>query len=572
MSLKSALTLASKIMMVGSVGIVCFLGACTKLQNMAGGIEGGNTVGTVSGTIADSAGIPLANVRVRLLPSMYNPVNDPMVPDSLMDTTDLTGHYAISVTHRGSFNIEIAGIDNGYRSLVRGIMLSKDDSMLVQNAIARLPGVIKVVLPSNIDLLHGYFYIPGTTIFSLLSNATGAAVLESIPAEVNLSIYYAVNDGAAPPQLVRDSVVVAPGGNSTIAYVGWTHAKRLVLNTTATGAGIAGMVTGFPVLIRLSSSNFDFSAAMSHGEDIRFTKSDNTPLPYEIERWDGANGQAEMWVRVDTVYGNNGSQHIVLYWGASTVGSTGSPQGSATQSLSNSAAVFDTGSGFQGVWHLNQPTGSLEKDATYNHFDGTPSDTAPSVAPGIIGNAQEFNGVSNSLHMLGTSSSKLNFPENGHYSLSAWVFADTLVDSTTHVIAGKGHEQYFMKLYWGGQHWEFTEYHDKTGWQVSSYSPAQAKVWKYLVGVRQGTDQYLYLDGELVSSAYGTAASSIARNTTDDFLIGKYQRSADYTGEGFSWFDGAIDEVRISNVSRSADWIKLCYMNQKETDALVKFK
>jgi hypothetical protein len=38
------------------------------------------------------------------------------------------------------------------------------------------------------------------------------------------------------------------------------------------------------------------------------------------------------------------------------------------------------------------------------------------------------------------------------------------------------------------------------------------------------------------------------------------------------FFDGMIDEVRISNIARSGDWIKLCYMNQKENDALITFR
>lgn len=37
-------------------------------------------------------------------------------------------------------------------------------------------------------------------------------------------------------------------------------------------------------------------------------------------------------------------------------------------------------------------------------------------------------------------------------------------------------------------------------------------------------------------------------------------------------FFGTIDEVRVCRVARSADWIKLCCMNQKEQDALVLFK
>jgi hypothetical protein len=38
------------------------------------------------------------------------------------------------------------------------------------------------------------------------------------------------------------------------------------------------------------------------------------------------------------------------------------------------------------------------------------------------------------------------------------------------------------------------------------------------------------------------------------------------------YFDGSIDETVVSYTARSADWIKLCYMNQKAQDALVKFR
>jgi hypothetical protein len=36
-------------------------------------------------------------------------------------------------------------------------------------------------------------------------------------------------------------------------------------------------------------------------------------------------------------------------------------------------------------------------------------------------------------------------------------------------------------------------------------------------------------------------------------------------------FSGRIDEVRVNKISLSPDWIKLCFMNQKEQDALVKW-
>jgi hypothetical protein len=37
-------------------------------------------------------------------------------------------------------------------------------------------------------------------------------------------------------------------------------------------------------------------------------------------------------------------------------------------------------------------------------------------------------------------------------------------------------------------------------------------------------------------------------------------------------FCGCIDEVRVCRTIRSADWIKLSYMNQRPDDRLVVFK
>ena len=37
-------------------------------------------------------------------------------------------------------------------------------------------------------------------------------------------------------------------------------------------------------------------------------------------------------------------------------------------------------------------------------------------------------------------------------------------------------------------------------------------------------------------------------------------------------FTGLIDEVRFYSIQHSAAYIKLCYMNQKEIDALIQFE
>jgi hypothetical protein len=556
MSSKNTLLRAANILKVWCVCAGGLFWACSDLQTMAGGIEGGNTVATIAGQITDTASVPLANVRVLLLPSSYDPVSGPAIPDSLTDTTDTAGHYSIRAAQTGSLNIEIAGINNGYRSLITGVSVPKKDTVLVQNAIARLPGAIKVTLPSTIDSTNGYLYIPGTSRYTLLSYTSGSVMLDSIPAGVSMSIYYAVRGSSASPQLVRGSMIVAPGGIMSIEYVEWGYSKRLVLNTTASGAGVAGTVTDFPVLVRLSDSNFTFSEAQQNGSDLRFTKSNGTPLAFEIERWDATSRLAEVWVKVDTIYGNDSSQYIEMYWGNPNVTSASDP-----------AAVFATSSGFQGVWHLNEPIHVTVKDATQNHYDGTPSDTAPVSVPGAVGLAQSFDGVSNYIDMKGTASGALNFPVNGNYTISAWAYIDSFVPIVAGVndhidIVAKGNFQYHLQA--NGTYWQFAEFQDGVGWDITRGS-AEARQWTYLAGVRKGMKQYLYADGICIDSAVVNNPGVVARDTTKDVCIGRFSSLPIY------YFNGKIDEVCISSVSRSAEWEKLCYMNQKTADALVKF-
>ena len=125
-------------------------------------------------------------------------------------------------------------------------------------------------------------------------------------------------------------------------YSNWAYSQNLYLNTTSGGANVSGAVDSFPVLVRLDTTVFNFAMAQDSGQDIRFAKSDGTHLYYQIEKWDFSGKTAAIWVRVDTVFGNNNTQYITMYWGNPKV-----------NSMSNGAAVFDTANGFIGVWHLS---------------------------------------------------------------------------------------------------------------------------------------------------------------------------------------------------------------------------
>jgi len=534
--------------------------SCSTSIQQAGA---GSSSETVIGKISTIDGRPAIDTKVMLIPSDYDPVSSTAIDNRKIysDTTTETGDYRMLVSDTGRFNVLAIQLSLGTRSLISGIFVHGDTTG-VQPCTLKAPGAIKVILPAGVDTLNGYVYIPGTTTLARLSSTKGYVILDSVPAGIASSIYYGLESGSVAPSPILDSIPVLSGDTTITTYSAWKFSKRCYFNTTASGAGVSNTVLHFPVLVRLTAANFSFSGTRKNGEDIRFIKADGSPCAYEIERWDSAGAVAEVWVNVDTVFGSDNAHYVKMLWG--------NPNAAGA---ANAGAVFDTANGFQGVWHLSDPDLANVKDATGNHFDGTPSDTAPVAAIGAIGIAKGFKGPSSYFDMKNTASGKLNFPENGVYTLSAWVYADTL-DNKFHAIVGKSDNQYFLKLkpYYppNPMRWEFAEFHDMVGWQITD-TLATAQQWKYLVGVRQGANQFFYLDGVLVDTSIEIRADSVARYTGDDVTIGKFLTYSAIDA-GYCPFSGKIDEVRISSVARSADWIKLCYMNQKTPDALLSFK
>ena len=360
--------------------------------------------------------------------------------------------------------------------------------------------------------------------------------------------------------------MVSSGDTTVVWNPQWRYSRTLVLNTSASGANIAGNVLKFPVLVRLNAGTIDFSQAQTGGADMRFTKSDNTFLPYEIERWDRALGMAEIWVKVDTVRGKNATQSIIMYWGNPAVSDS-----------SNSTAVFDTSAGYQGVWHLGDGANDPAGDATVNGYHGISPDTArPRVAVGAIGRCRQFDGVSDYIAMPYTANGKVNFPENGNYTVSAWVTIDAF-DGASYVIAAKGYDQYFMRLTYFPSNtplWEFAELSSADTW-LACTTAATSRQWILVTGVRQGSKQFLYCNGIPVDSTpniYPT--NNFSRNTSSDLSIGKFLTPVDVPNfnDSYCFFKGSIDEVRIMSAARNADWVRLCYMNQRADDRLVVFK
>ena len=92
------------------------------------------------------------------------------------------------------------------------------------------------------------------------------------------------------------------------------------------------------------------------------------------------------------------------------------------------------------------------------------------------------------------------------------------------------------------------------GWQNLDHGSAlSTEQWHYLVGTWDGSDMRLYIDGGETDSR---GFSGTIDSTSNPTFIGSYNGVANQAPLGI------IDEVRLSDIARSAEWILTSYNNQ----------
>ncbi len=369
--------------------------------------------------------------------------------------------------------------------------------------------------------------------------------IDDLP-EGNFNLHFITADSTTT--LTEQVNIKAVSGDTTsvIIAAGWRHSHRLYLNTTTSGADIVGDVVNFPVLVRLTAANFDFSQAKEDGSDIRFANSDATFLPYEIERWDAVKKVAEIWVKVDTVHGGDSTQSFNMYWGCNN-----------SADSSNCTAVFDTAAGFAGVWHLNENGDSIN-DATGNAFEG--KNSGSTTETGIIGGSRKFSS-NGSIKISGL----LNSPSD--ITLSAWVKSDTSSGAGQDIIS-LGDAVLIRLDNVSGIGATGCYYTDSVSYTMISSGQYLAKTgWHYLaLSINNATHvQTFYIDGVQYAVTHNVNKINYTGLGADTY-IGTHG-----DGKKSFNFNGMIDEVRVNNISMASDWIKLCFMNEKAQDVLVRW-
>jgi hypothetical protein len=312
-----------------------------------------------------------------------------------------------------------------------------------------------------------------------------------------------------------------------------------LLKITFSGYDRDTALTNFPALVALDDGIAGFSYAQfgsGSGADLRFEDTDGTELNYEIDTWN-PQGTSYIWVQVPEIVST--TTYIIAKWG----------KGDAQQPVyTTNGAVWSEG--YAGVWHMDE-SGAIN---SVNGHTGTAHGNVD--ADGHIGGGQHFNRDSGHQYI---SVGDIEITDD--LTMEAWhcnTYANPPGDK--YVMRKKdSYEWYQWNVDWninfdiiGTERYQF----QKNGmWDLD------APAWTY--------EAVSYDSSEGVGRGYMTILSN------PDSMVQRYvidkgdgmaptQNDNELTiscGDNRGYY-GKMDEVRVSRVVRSADWLWACWKTQ----------
>jgi len=319
----------------------------------------------------------------------------------------------------------------------------------------------------------------------------------------------------------------------------WEYRKELAVDASPAGGDLTTALTNPVVLVRLHTGNFGyFLDMMPQGEDLRFVAGDDlTPLKYRIEKFDPINELALVWVQLPTL--NPGSKNTFwMYYG----------NGQAV-AASDDAGIFDPA---QVLAYAFNEAGTSPVDLT-SYNTAPAAFTAQPLAAALAGSGAQFTG-SESLQVAASPVLAID-PANG-WTWSAWVKIDQAQESAVLLDATDGASRVWIEIEGTSLQAQLS---DAAGNVV--VTPAGPILtpgnWQHVALVLDTTGMALFLDGseaariDTVYSAFTPALTVGASAVSTQGLV------------------GSIDELRVANTTRSADWLKLAASNGQAINMLV---
>lgn len=290
----------------------------------------------------------------------------------------------------------------------------------------------------------------------------------------------------------------------------------------------------YPVMVKLTADNFNFSEVENNGTDIYFVLDDGMELDFEREYFSKDEQLAIFHVRIPEV---SSAEDTVFFI-----------KTDADEDKENAEGVWD--SNFVMVQHM----GESLVDSTGNGNDGTNYGTT--VIDGLNGKARSFDGVNDYINLpsFGTL-----FSGDNNY--------------TTNIIYNQisgGRQQIFsirnghILQYQTGENQDNNVTHlrgNLGSWQdIVVSSPHSYGVYNNLsMNYSNATGYSLFENSTLKDTNSNTGDVG---TETEMNRLGAQGGTADF------YFNGIIDEVRISNIARSDAWIKADDYNLRQNNLI----
>jgi hypothetical protein len=392
---------------------------------------------------------------------------------------------------------------------------------------------------------------------TLIATSTGNTVNYNLDGDqtCNNTSYYNLTFSGSGTKVCNPTSVVNVTTSGTVTWSPsawystggtWGYRKAITIDHNKLASSTNETYANFPVLISVTDSDL-VSHASSTGADILFTTNDGlTKLNHEIETYASSTGNLVAWVNVGSAgLSTSTDTTLYMYYGNSSA----TDQQTAT-------STWD--SNFAAVYHMKETltgNGQLVYDSTVNAVNATSTGlvswAGSQQVPGQVGGSLNFNTT-----YLISSSTVLRVVRT---TTEAWVKTTStdkaiLVDLS---LPKFGDLPYAMDITSTG----LARFYVKSAGVIYSATSTMAvndNNWHSIVGTYDGTTMRLYIDGVL--------------NITDTSYSGDLPLVGilDIGSDGNSRIMlGQVDEMRISSLARSADWVATEFANQNSPSSFV---
>lgn len=297
--------------------------------------------------------------------------------------------------------------------------------------------------------------------------------------------------------------------------------------------------------------------ANSNGYDIIFTQNNcMQSLAHQVDEYNPVTGYLLVWVKVPLL-GTTTDTDIHMYYGNSTV-------------VAPTGSTAAWGAPVKGVWHLSEnPAGTAPqmKDGTATGAHGTSNGgmTAGSSVNAKIGKGLQFDEVNDYIQIP-----DINYTNS--FTVSFWFRVwENSGNSYQYMFSHNNYAQfeslnaYFAESglsYVPDQNQLKTNFQDINDATATSALDAGTGWWNnvwhyYTITVGNIGGATVYIDG--VNYSYLSYLGGNAYNPPSDIFLGA---RADLNATRF--LGGMLDEVHITDVPRSQDWIQTEYNNQNQ--------